>query len=239
MKLRPGREFHVLKQEFIILNTQTASWQGPKGTELLLLPQKAIFIPEAAILVVGDLHLGKSTHFRKAGFALPVAGLQEDLKNLSELIERWEPQTVVFLGDLFHSDYNMEWEAFCACLHTCRSCTYILVEGNHDVLSLHHYAQVPITVCRDFRYNEFIFLHEPPDAPVEDAYVIAGHIHPGIRLSGKGGLSDKIPCFLMTAHIGLMPAFGKLTGLQVQYPSKQDRVFGVIDQAITDLSYRE
>ncbi len=41
------------------------------GTSLQLLPQKALFLPEESILVLGDLHLGKAMHFRKAGIIIP------------------------------------------------------------------------------------------------------------------------------------------------------------------------
>jgi metallophosphoesterase superfamily enzyme len=36
-----------------------------------LLIQKAIFWQEKQTLLIGDLHLGKITHFRKEGIAIP------------------------------------------------------------------------------------------------------------------------------------------------------------------------
>ena len=52
----------------------------------LLSANKTIFWEEEKILILSDLHLGKSGHFRKAGIAIPQNILQEDLfRLLSEI----------------------------------------------------------------------------------------------------------------------------------------------------------
>ena len=82
-----------------------------KGVNLQLLPQKAVLLPEDQILLIADLHLGKANHFRRSGIPVPNAVNSKNLETLIDLINRHKPEKVIFLGDLFHSSYNEEWEA--------------------------------------------------------------------------------------------------------------------------------
>src|SRR6476661_1199071 len=76
----------------------------------LLLPQKAMFWKEENMLIVADVHLGKVGHFRKAGIAIPRSMEQEDLAQLTDIAEVLKPESILFLGDLFHSDMNNDWD---------------------------------------------------------------------------------------------------------------------------------
>src|ERR1700709_1425617 len=82
------------------------------GQNLLLLPQKAIYWEQQRALIIADVHLGKVGHFRKAGIAIPRHMEQSDLAILSELIHEYRPEKLLFLGDLFHSDMNNDWDWF-------------------------------------------------------------------------------------------------------------------------------
>jgi hypothetical protein len=50
----------------------------------LLLTQRAIFWQETQTLLIGDLHLGKITHFRKEGIAVPPNAIDNNFKRLNE-----------------------------------------------------------------------------------------------------------------------------------------------------------
>src|ERR1700712_2109470 len=80
--------------------------------DLLLLSQKAIYWQQEKALIVADVHMGKVGHFRKAGIAVPRDMEQDDLAMLSDLIDEHEPKKIIFLGDLFHSDLNADWDWF-------------------------------------------------------------------------------------------------------------------------------
>ena len=77
---------------------------------LELLPQKAIYWHDTQTLIVSDLHLGKASHFRKHGLPIPMESGIDDLQQLGLLLDIYKPQRLLILGDLFHSDYNQEWE---------------------------------------------------------------------------------------------------------------------------------
>ena len=79
-----------------------------RGHEFHLLPQKAIFWKNKNTLLISDLHLGKITHFRKAGIAIPTEALLRNFNILEFLIREYKPQRIILLGDLFHSAFNSE-----------------------------------------------------------------------------------------------------------------------------------
>src|SRR6476469_1295246 len=105
-----------------------------KDENLLLLPQKAIYFPSYKILLLSDVHLGKGAHFRKSGIAIPKQLAQEDLAMLSDLIHYYQPQKIIFLGDLFHSDMNNDWDWFCLWREMHQHIDMELIRGNDDIL---------------------------------------------------------------------------------------------------------
>jgi metallophosphoesterase superfamily enzyme len=82
------------------------------GEQLLLLPEKAVFWPARNTMILSDLHLGKVNHFRRFGIPVPTRANQKNLEIMISIFQHWKPDRVIFLGDLFHSHYNPEWEVF-------------------------------------------------------------------------------------------------------------------------------
>ena len=72
--------------------------------------RKVVFWKETSSLILSDVHVGKITHFRKNGISIPSFPYSKNLNILKSAIKDYNPKQVVFLGDLFHSDYNLEWE---------------------------------------------------------------------------------------------------------------------------------
>jgi len=61
--------------------------------------------------------------------------------------------------------------------------------------------------------------------------VLAGHIHPAVRLSGDGD-SVRLPCFWFSPRVGVLPAFGAFTGSATVRPREGDQVFVIADGEI-------
>lgn len=203
------------------------------GTTLRLLPQKALFLPEQSILVLGDLHLGKAMHFRKSGIMIPGVSAIKDYLVLHNLIGQLNPGEVYFLGDLFHSLHNSEWLQFEQFIGSYPEIKFTLIRGNHDVLDLVHYRQLDIRVIpRTYVLLNLIFSHEPlPEIP--DGFVnIAGHIHPGCIIRGLGRQSIKLPCFYRKGQTFLLPAFGQLTGLHILAQGADTTVYAVLPERV-------
>ena len=204
------------------------------GEQLLLHPYRALYWARMRWLIVADLHLGKAAHFRKAGIPLPEGSDQATLARLDRLIEEFRPERLILLGDLFHSVHNRQWETFVAWCKA-QEIAIHLVLGNHDILADRRYADACLNVHTDtIEEGPFVFTHEPADRP--GTYVIAGHVHPGVKLQGLVHGSMRLPCFLFGEKQALLPAFGTNTGLFIMKPSITDRVFAVTDRAVLDVS---
>lgn len=202
------------------------------GQHLVLDVRKSMFWKETQSLVISDLHLGKAGHFRKHGIPIPTTIHQSDLQVVSDLITAYNPRSLIFLGDLFHSEYNEEWGAFGEWLSQYLHLEVILILGNHDVLDKHTYANTHLTIVSELILPPFHFTHERRDS---EYYNISGHIHPSIRLKGAARQSISLPCFYFQEHSALLPAFGDFTGNYQIRAQQGSRVFALGEDEIIAL----
>ncbi len=202
---------------------------------LLLLPEKAIFWKELQVLIIADIHLGKVGHFRKAGIGIPKLMEQDDLAVISDLIHAYKPRTLIFLGDLFHSEMNNDWDWLVLWRSLNQSIRMILVKGNHDILHDRFYTDLNFELYETLSLGPFLFTHEPLKAKFLndlDSYVISGHIHPGVTLQGGGRQMLTLPCFHFGKQQAVLPAFGKFTGKVCVKQVKNDRIFAVLKNKV-------
>lgn len=200
-----------------------------------LLQQKAIHWPRHNMLLLADLHLGKINHFRKAGIPVPSKANERNIELLVELVQTTSPQRVVCLGDLFHSHYNAEWEVFGEVVRHFQHISFELVLGNHDIMSQWQYVRKGIRVHNTMLLDNFVFTHHPLEEIDSTQYNIAGHIHPGVHLRGRGRQGLTLPCFYFGKQQGLLPAFGMFTGLARVRPKKDDKIFAVVEDQVIEV----
>jgi len=208
------------------------------GQTLELLPQKAIYWKSARTLIVSDLHLGKSGHFRKSGIPAPAGINQKNLNRLDKLLQSFKPNRLLILGDLFHSDANREWLEFESFTRKWKSIEMLLVRGNHDSLHSSFYDAADIRTTDFLKESGFLFLHDESKAETENPgkkIVVSGHVHPGITLRGKGRQSLRLPCFIISSQQILLPAFGEFTGLHVIKPKPDEKVYAVAEGRVLPL----
>ena len=180
-------------------------------------------------MLLSDLHLGKAGHFRKHGIPISKQVHLTDLAILDHLIDQLQPERVVLLGDLFHSEENREWLDFKNFLLGHSTINFVLVQGNHDIL-----AEYPgeITVVPKLEEPPFSFSHIREE---DDFYNISGHIHPGVSIRGRARQGITTPCFLFSKTHAILPAFGQFTGIMKIRPQKEDRVFAIADKTVIEL----
>jgi DNA ligase-associated metallophosphoesterase len=185
------------------------------------LAEGGLWWEEERLLVVADLHLEKGSAFAKRRLFLPPYDTAATLTDLSLVIDRLRPKTVIALGDSFHDDGGPER------LHSTDRETlvklqsgreWIWVAGNHDPkphgLNGHHAAEIAI--------GPITFRHEPGGASENE---IAGHLHPAARVAGRFG-STRRPCFVANGRRVVLPAFGAYTGGLNILDAAFDMVFG-------------
>lgn len=203
-----------------------------RGEQLVLHPQKAVYWKSRQTLLLSDLHLGKINHFRRAGIPVPARANDHNLETLIDLIELSRPERIVCLGDLFHSHYNAEWEVFGEVVKHFSNIGFDLVLGNHDIMGQYQYTRKGIALHDSLRIADFLLTHHPLDVVPEGLYNIAGHIHPGVCLRGKGRQALTLPCFYFGTTQAYLPAFGKFTGLARIRPKSGDHIFVVAENQV-------
>jgi DNA ligase-associated metallophosphoesterase len=201
-----------------------------------LLPEKALYNAATRTLILADLHLGKAAHFRKNGIAIPAQSAEKDYRRLDTLIRTFQPQEVIFLGDLFHSAHNSEWPLFADVIGNYSNVSFMLIMGNHDILHEKYYMETGFTVVKDqLERNYIIYSHQPLAHVPDDMLNIAGHIHPGYTLVGKGLQHIRLSCFYHYENSFILPAFGSLTGLYIMQPSAKAKVYLVLKDKVIKL----
>lgn len=208
-----------------------------RNNHFVLLHQKAIYWEETNTLIVADLHIGKITHFRKHGIAIPDTAIINNFDRLDEIIETWLPARILFLGDLFHHKYNYEWEVFTHWRKQHSAIEMMIIIGNHDILPEQLFRQNNILVStEDYREEGFVFTHHPRTKWDINEYVFAGHLHPVYRIEAKARQSVRLPCFLFDEHQMILPSFGIFTGgHEISYlPNKN--IFVIADRKVFSLT---
>ena len=207
------------------------------GHALTLLPEKAAFLAESHTLLVADAHIGKAVSFRRLGVPVPRGTTSETLALLTALIARLGVKRIVFLGDFLHSvrshaastmDAAARWRGEHAALEL------TLVRGNHDDRAGDPPVQLGImAVDEPLQLGGLALCHHPDT--VTQGYVLAGHVHPCVRLAGRAHDSLRLPCFWFGPQVGVLPAFGSFTGMHAVRPEPGDRVFGVADDQVLEV----
>lgn len=206
------------------------------GETLLLHPDRALYWPDRRMLLLSDLHIGKSGHFRKAGIPIPAKVQADDLDRLANLMDLFLPQQVVIVGDLFHAGINQDMEAFRVWRRQRKEAAFVLVRGNHDRLGESTYRHLGIDlVCEQRSEAPFDLVHQPAAERDGGRPTISGHLHPGVAVRTRHGQSLRLPCFWISGAALTLPAFSRFTGLYLVEPGRQDQVFALADGTILSL----
>jgi uncharacterized protein len=202
---------------------------------LWLSAQRSIYWEEQKVLIVSDLHFGKTGHFRKSGIPVPQSVYKEDLQRLVSLLHYFKPEKLLVVGDFFHSHANMELDWFKKWREDFTFLKIILVRGNHDILKGSWYKEARIDVIEpELELPPFIFTHERCEDH-QDLYTFCGHIHPGIYLHGLGKQSLRLPCFYFGANHCIIPAFSKFTGTALIEPDPNENVFAIVENSLVQM----
>ncbi len=204
-----------------------------KNQEFILHPSGALFWKEQSILLVADVHLGKVAHFRKHGAAIPAHVAFENLEKLTAVTNHFQPKIVCFLGDLFHSKLNTEWEDFAKWV-AYTSANVVLISGNHDIIPKYLFEDLGVQVYDKLKMQKFLLTHHPTEK--DGFFNFCGHIHPGVKLQGQGRQFLRLPCFFKSEKQLILPAFGNFTGKFTLKPSEKDTIYVIAEDQVICVS---
>ena len=198
-------------------------------------PHRCLFWQEEKALIVSDLHFGKTGHFRKNGIAVPTDLYKEDLQRLMDQISFFKPAKIIAVGDLFHSAANKEMDQFIKWRNDFPLIDFILVKGNHDILSDDWYKNAGIIIREGlYRLQQIGFIHDRAELIMDNLppFIFSGHLHPGIAVKGMGKQNLRFPCYYFNHQMGILPAFSKFSGIKMMRPKKADTIFAIVDDQI-------
>lgn len=195
----------------------------------------AMYWEEQGMLLISDVHLGKVSHFRKYGAAIPNSAKYKNFQKLDEVVQYFNPEKICFLGDLFHSTLNTEWELFEEWVQRTQK-PIVLVAGNHDIIPVEKFEALEITICSEWLLNGFLLVHHPEER--KDFFTLSGHIHPAVQLQGVGRQRMKLPCFFRSEKQMILPAFGAFTGTYVMQPQEGDVAYAIVENEVLKVTMK-
>ncbi|MEO0329452.1 MAG: ligase-associated DNA damage response endonuclease PdeM [Pseudomonadota bacterium] len=177
---------------------------------LIIDPSGCVFWPDQHLLVVSDLHLEKGSSFAsKRRTFLPPYDTQASLEKLAICIDRWQPQTIISLGDSFHDQEASERlpQSYRLRLRQMiEGREWLWISGNHDPQPP---KEVGGTFCTEAKIGALNFIHEPKPEFITGE--IAGHLHPSARIVSRGKRLRR-RCVAGDQKRIILPAFGTFTG---------------------------
>lgn len=174
------------------------------GHRLEARPSGALFWPEQGLLVVSDLHLGKSERMaRRGGSLLPPYETRETLSRLEAEVSATGAARIICLGDSFDDAAALDgldapdrlW-----LLRMMAGRDWIWIAGNHDAGPL----DIAGSHRSEIREGGLVFRHIAEAGAQAE---ISGHYHPKARLAGRSWR-----CFACDPNRIILPAFGTYTG---------------------------
>jgi DNA ligase-associated metallophosphoesterase len=173
-------------------------------------------------LFITDIHAGKTHHFRKAG--IPIPGDENcNLARLEKCFAEFPDfETLVILGDLFHSRENKGTDIFFNWRKKIPEKKFLLVKGNHDRLKNERYEENQIETVAQLLTGNLVFTHTPEK--VNGKYNICGHLHPVFSIN-TGFIKGRAACFYFGKEFACLPSFGFFTGGWEIKPKTGDKVF--------------
>lgn len=208
------------------------------GERLSLHPDRAVLWRTQRTAFIADLHLGKSEVFRRSGIPIPEGDTLADLARLARLIRDYAIERIVLLGDFLHAASpgpSTHGEAFLAWRAQHPTLQFVVIAGNHDRRA----AGRELVDAVDWELSErqfgpFICRHEPRAS--DKGYVLAGHIHPVLRLHGSHRERARVPLCWLRADYAVLPAFGSFTGGAEIQPAADDRLYAFAADRVWEIS---
>ena len=184
------------------------SWNG---TKLELYASQVLFIPSTRELLISDIHIGKAEYFQLNGIPITNNEDENNLNRIYKLINKFEPNKLIILGDLFHSRHSFNKNLIYKVerLFNSYKNKIELIEGNHD-----KGCQIRnMPYLKEKKSLNLIFTHEPIKKKDNRTLNICGHYHPKLTLKNyQDKLSFKCFAFDSINNNLYLPSFGDLTG---------------------------
>jgi putative SbcD/Mre11-related phosphoesterase len=185
----------------------------PAAAADLRFRDRGVYLDAADAVVVADLHIGRES---SAEVEAPLAAADEIRDRVESLRDEFDPETVVFAGDMLHSFGDLSMTARRTVEQLYDDCTDdgvdpVAVAGNHDARLADCWPDTVEDALALADGTVVCHGHEQPETAGE-RYLI-GHDHPALTIEGV-----RQPCYLYgerqyrEADLLVLPAFTRWAG---------------------------
>lgn len=173
----------------------------------------ALFLDDENLLVIADLHLGYEGALLEQGVSIPRFQKKVMMERLTRLLEKYEPSRILIDGDFKHEfskNLVQEWEEVNEVLDFISDKADVeLIRGNHDNFLRTILSKKGLDLSMTSSLGGYTFAHGHNKISWKGSLVM-GHEHPSLGLRDKIGATAKLPCFLVTRNVIVLPAFSPL-----------------------------
>ncbi len=167
---------------------------------------RCLILDDGPTAVIGDLHLGYESALEKEGMFIPRINTESIRDALNGILDRYEPERVVLLGDIKHefqrSSYKSREDVRNIIKLVDEAAEAIVIKGNHDNFLQNIVASMGINTLDYIDIMGFRLEHGHVDSGVRP--VIIGHEHPSVRIPGELSGSMKLQCFVVAKEQGVI-----------------------------------
>ncbi|MBI4894928.1 MAG: metallophosphoesterase [Candidatus Aenigmarchaeota archaeon] len=174
-------------------------------------------------LLIGDLHLGLTSEWRRKGVSA-YSQVKDFISKISEMKKQTKASHLVMIGDVKHKVTGISWQEeheipeFLSLLEKMFK-KVIIIKGNHDG----HIEKLiekksKVKVVKSLIIGEYFITHGHRKVKTRKKYIIIGHNQPAVKLRDRIGASYTIPCWVIgkikdkDQELIIMPAFNPLSG---------------------------
>jgi putative SbcD/Mre11-related phosphoesterase len=176
--------------------------------------EMCLHLPKERTVVAADLHIGYESALESEGIHIPRIQTKTIKESLHRIIEKYEPDRLVILGDLKHEfsrNLGQEMRDVRSVLDSVsQQVEVVLVKGNHDNYIENIVSKIEIPVVPKYHAAGLTFVHG--HQPCEERPLVMGHEHPSVKIVDRVGAYLKMPCFVHLKREGILvlPAFSPL-----------------------------
>lgn len=166
----------------------------------------AIYIEDIDCLAFSDLHLGSYESDPAQHYPEPTT--QKVAQRVKELIDRYQPKTVVFNGDTFHHTIpTQESQDAIEDILSYGDYESVMTVGNHEDTkeNITDFIDADI-VCEEYNKEGYVFAHGHKTPTKTGDLFIIGHAHPAVSIN-----TQMHKCYIrgrwQNSSVVVLPAF--------------------------------
>ena len=173
----------------------------------------SIYITELSILLMSDLHIGKSYSCAKNGNFLPPFEIDETIEKIKSIVDFYNPKKIISLGDSFHEASTLEIidKIYIKNLNKIfKKREVIFIDGNHDA-ELKSKEKIDAIFKDSLKLDNFNFTHIKNSKIINNLFEFSGHFHPKVSIIFNR-VTYSLKCFVLGKNFCILPSFGTYTG---------------------------